>query len=136
MSDKEKQRDILGVHIKFWHAPASDMLRFLAIGRDWPLLRRLLEKTIPWMCKECMSTRRTMTKPLVKIALATRFNQRVQADLFFIFNNTYILMVDECLRYAISASLPSKTAESMLKAIFYSWIMYFGPMEILEFDPE
>ena len=24
----------------------------------------------------------------------------------------------------------------MLKAIFYSWIMYFGPMEILAFDQE
>ena len=81
VSDAEKQRDLLGVHIKFWHAPASDMMRFLAIGRGWPLLRKLLEKTIPWKCKECMSTKRTMTKPLVKISLESTSNSGMRRPL-------------------------------------------------------
>ena len=69
-----------------------------------------------------------MSHPLIKVKLATRFNHRVQADLFFIFNLTFIVLVDECIRYAISAWLPTKEPESILSAVLFSWIQYFGPM--------
>ena len=42
-------------------------------------------------------------------------------DLYFIFDMVFILMVDECLRYAVSARLKSKSAEDLLRAVFYSW---------------
>ena len=83
-----------------------------------------------------MSVARTMTNPLIKVKLATRFNHRVQADLFFIFNLTFICLIDECIRFAVSSWLPSKEPESILQAVLFSWIQYFGPMEILAFDQE
>ena len=45
-------------------------------------------------------------------------------------------MVDECLKYAVSAHLKSRNAEDLLATVFYSWIQYFGPMEIIAFDQE
>ena len=77
-----------------------------------------------------------MTTPLIKAALATHFNARVQMDLYFIFEQTYIILIDECLRYAVSVHLQNKTAESLMEAIFYGWIMYFGPMLVIAFDQE
>ena len=36
-SDDAKKREIMGVHVKFWHAAAADMIRFLGVGRISPI---------------------------------------------------------------------------------------------------
>ena len=108
----------------------------LGLGRPDAGLRKLICETVPHLCRDCMSVARTMTNPLIKIKLATRFNHRVQADLFFIFNLTFLCLLDECIRFAVSSHLPSKEPESILQVILFSWIQYFGPMEILAFDQE
>ena len=81
-----------------------------------------------------MEFRKTMSKPLVNTQLATQFNMRVQMDLFFVFERTFVIMVDECIRYAVSAHLNNKSGEELCEAIFKSWIMYFGPMNTIAFD--
>ena len=82
LKDSDRRRDILGVHIKFWHAPASEMVRMLGLGKVDMVLRKLIAETIPCLCRDCMSVARTMTNTLIKVKLATRFNHRVQTDLF------------------------------------------------------
>jgi hypothetical protein len=108
----------------------------LTLGKQDRHIRKLICETIPDMCKDCMSVARTMSHPLIKVKLATRFNHRVQMDLFFICDETFICLIDECIRYAIATWLPSKEPESILKAILFSWIQYFGPMDIIAFDQE
>ena len=57
-------------------------------------------------------------------------------DLFFIFDLTFLIMVDECIRWCITAPLVDKTAATLLRAVFDSWIQYFGPMLVIAFDQE
>ena len=48
--DSEKRRDMLGTHIKFWHAPATEMVRMLTLGKQDKHIRKLICETIPEMC--------------------------------------------------------------------------------------
>ena len=67
-------------------------------------------------------------------ALSHHFNDRVQTDLFFIFDRIYVILIDECLKWTIIEELPSKTPEAWFKAAFGCWIRFFGPMKFLVTD--
>ena len=77
-----------------------------------------------------------MSKPIVKARLSEHFNQRVQTDLFFLWERTYIILIDECIRYAVVAHLENKTATCWYEATFEHWIRLFGPMGCLASDQE
>jgi hypothetical protein len=79
---------------------------------------------------------RKMTTPRIKVTVSPHFNHRVQTDLFFIFDKTFIILVHECLRYCIIEHLPRKTAMVWMQTVFQHWIRYFGPMYILATDQE
>ena len=87
-------------------------------------------------CPECAAYARKLTKPLIRIRMAEHFNYRVQTDLFFLWNLTFVILVDECIRYCICEELPDRTASAWIKDAFHSWIKYFGPMYILASDQE
>ena len=50
-------------------------------------------------CEDCRKWRPRMHKLTLKTRLASTFNEYVLQDLFFLFNETFILMVDECIRW-------------------------------------
>eukprot|EP00959_Pyramimonas_sp_CCMP1952_P282447 5903535-Pyramimonas_sp.AAC.1 len=87
-------------------------------------------------CKECATWKRKLTRPQVKAALSEHFNYRVQTDLFFIFEKTFIALVDECIRWCLVEELSRKTADEWMAVVFKSWIRYFGPMTHLGTDQE
>ena len=72
-----------------------------------------------------------MNKPGIKMTIAVRFNERVQADLFFLFEKTWLMMIDECIRYRIACLLATKQGKDILRAMLGHWIRYFGPMDNL-----
>ena len=72
----------------------------------------------------------------MKAALSEHFNYRVQTDLFFIFDKTFIILVDECIRWCLVEELSRKAADEWLSVVFRSWIRYFGPMVDLVTDQE
>ena len=134
---REKMAMLLGLHIKFWHAPASDMVRFLRKGGYDSDTLQMVHTVVPWMCEQCMAWRRTMTRPQHKMSLSPHFNFRVHTDLFFIFDERcYIILVDDCIRYALVAHLERKTPDEWLRTVFLLWIRYFGPMWYLMTDQE
>ena len=57
-------------------------------------------------------------------------------DLFYIFNQQFLIMVDEAIRYKVSALLPKKDAASIAKCMLYTWFRYFGPPKTIRFDQE
>ena len=74
----------------------------------------------------------------MKAKFAERFNQRVQTDLFFLWDppRTYIMLIDECIRYCVTAYLETKTAEEWMRVVLRVWIRYFGPMRCIATDQE
>ena len=66
-------------------------------------------------------------RPKVKSRLATKFNQVVQADLFYMWDRVFIIIVDECTRYKFAAELPGKSYEAILECLQLGWFRYFGP---------
>eukprot|EP00959_Pyramimonas_sp_CCMP1952_P258465 5402494-Pyramimonas_sp.AAC.1 len=93
----EKKAIIMGIHVKFGHAAAMGLKKMLyraAYGKD---VLDLVDNVIE-CCKECATWKRKLTRPQVKAMLAEHFNCRVQTDPFFIFDKTFIVLVDECIR--------------------------------------
>ena len=101
-TERERLAGLLGLHIKFWHAPEYELRRLLYRGGQGKDVIALLPKVIE-LCTECAAVQATMHKPLVKAAIAEHFNQRVQTDLLFIWDKCFMILVDECLASAPSA---------------------------------
>ena len=77
-----------------------------------------------------------MTKPLVKARMVEHFDYRVQTDLYFVWDKTYIILIDECIRYCTATRINSKLSSEWLRALFVGWVKFFGPMTILASDQE
>ena len=59
------------------------------------------------------------------ISMAVHFNQRVQMDLFFQWDECYILIIDEFSKYKIAEFLKDRTADESLSTVLRCWIRYF-----------
>ena len=88
------------------------------------------------LCKECASVASTLHKPVVKASLAEHFNQRVQTDLLFLWEKTFLLLVDECTRYCSVGEMRDKTPDEWLHVFFKIWGKLFGPPNTLATDQE
>ena len=73
---------------------------------------------------------------MIKITIATRFNQYVQGDLWFCWDLPFLLIIDEHLRYKVTAQIADRKQETIMRWLLHHWIRYFGPMETLVFDQE
>eukprot|EP00959_Pyramimonas_sp_CCMP1952_P342082 7166442-Pyramimonas_sp.AAC.1 len=62
-----------------------------------------------------------MNKPQLKVMISLKFNERVQLDLFFLFDKTWMMLIDECIRYRIAALLPTKSGQDILRALIRHW---------------
>ena len=133
---EEVAKLLMGLHVRFWHAPPHDMITFLkALGvENKGALKIAFE--IPNLCKDCCKYKQTKHKPPIKITLAVRFNDRVQMDIYFCWDMSWLLMVDEAIRYKIVEYLIDHTPNTLLSAIMKGWVRYFGPMNIAVMDQE
>ena len=132
---EERKRLLTGLHERFWHAPPQDMLRLLQaalLPKDIVLQGIEIARS----CKHCNRFSRHLPKAKVKSFLASTFNEIVQCDLFFIGDEVFILLIDECLRWKTGNKIDNKLSETMTKAILYLWIRMFGPMAHLLSDQE
>ena len=75
----------------------------------------LVPLCVPQSCKRCMQFAHAKHMPKVKSRLATKFNNVVQADLFFLWERVFIIIVDECTRYKFAAGLPNKSYKAILE---------------------
>ena len=132
----EKERIVLGIHIKFWHSPRDDMLRFLRRGGFGTEILTIVVRVIPWKGEDCMKWRRHQTRPQHGMTTSPHFKFRVQTDLWFIWDMTFVIFVDECISYGLTTKLERKTADEWMKTAFHLWIKYFGPICWLVSDQE
>ena len=78
-----------------------------------------------------------MTKPISSGGcIATFFNERLQTDLFLLWQRWYVIWVDQATRYAVSHLLQSKDSHEWLKTFLANWVRYFGAPITLVSDQE
>ena len=73
---------------------------------------------------------------MLKALVAVCFNQRVQSDLFYLFDKLWCFIIDECTRYRLATQLESKSQKHLHQCYLQTWIRYFGPMKTLVVDQE
>ena len=77
-----------------------------------------------------------MHKMTLKTHLASAFNEYVLQDLFFLFDEVFTLMIDECIRWKTGDHLANKLTATILRSLIYLWLRLWGPMEHLMTDQE
>eukprot|EP00971_Amphidinium_carterae_P348137 6490343-Amphidinium_carterae.1 len=97
-SMKEFVRQVLGTHVRFWHAPAARLVKlFKELGLPKGPLSAIA--AVIKQCPRCRNAMRPMSRPSTKSWLPSCFNQYLQADSFHLFDREWILLVDELFRY-------------------------------------
>ena len=72
----------------------------------------------------------------MKAQLSQNFNELVMEDLFFLWDQCFMLLIDECIRWKTGDHVDNKRVQTLLKAIIYLWIRVWGPMQTLLIDQE
>ena len=134
-SKEERRRLLMGLHERFWHASPQDMIRLLQAA----LVPREIcveAADVAASCEHCRKFKARMHKPTIKSHMATQFNECVHHDLFFLWDETFMLLVDECCRWKTGDQLPNKEAGSIVKALVNLWLRVFGPPQSIVSDQE
>ena len=66
----------------------------------------------------------------------TRFNGRVQTELYMLRGALFYVLVDESARYKMSDELTDKSVETISSAFLRGWLRFSGPMKFLVCDQE
>ena len=64
------------------------------------------------------------------------FNEVVQHDLFFLWDETFMILIDEATKWKTGDHLINKTGPVLVKALNYLWIRIWGAMQNLLTDQE
>ena len=94
----------------------------------------LVNLVVPRKCKRCMQFAHARHRPKVKTWFGRFFNHVVQADLFFLWDCVFIILVDECTRYKFAEILTSRSYESIREVLMRGWFRFFGPPRIFLSD--
>ena len=131
----ERERLLMGVHERFWHCSAADMVRLLQAAL---VPRAIVEQgaAIPGKCIHCAKYAQKMHRPQLKAHISTHFNETVFHDLFFAWEKVFMLLIDECIRWKTGCQLSDKGPQSIVKALVGMWIRVFGPMQTIISDQE
>lgn len=135
-SESDRLGLLLGFHLKFWHATPDEMARLLSALGVEPQIIKLCPKVVKQCCEACRKYAHPLNKPAVRALLTTHFNERVQGDLFFLWDKTWLILVDEHIRYKLTGLMINKTSPEYLRCLTSTWIRFFGPMETFISDQE
>ena len=90
--------------------------------------KRLIKevRSISESCVTCLQNKKPSPRPVVCLPLAQRFNEMVGMDLKKWGDSYFLVMVDIGTRYCAAYVIHDKKPNSIIKAIFVSWITIFG----------
>ena len=84
-----------------------------------------------------MQWKKTMTKFVAGGgSIATFFNERLQIDLFTLWQRIYIIWVDQATRWTLSQHMATKDKDEYLRTFLSHWVRYFGAPLTLVSDQE
>ncbi|CAK0791575.1 unnamed protein product, partial [Prorocentrum cordatum] len=116
-SDQARLALLLGFHLKFWHATPDEMARLLAALGVEPNIIKLCPQVVKDLCEGCRKYAMPLHRPAFRAHITTKFNERVQGDLFFLWDMIWLILVDEHIRYKVIGVMKDKTAPEYLRAL-------------------
>jgi hypothetical protein len=108
------------------HCPPDDMLRLHAALLPRDVLLRGVE--ISRDGSKCQRYQPKLHRPQTKKHLAMHFNEVVQHDLFFLWDETHMRLIDEAVRRQTGDLIPNGLGSTIVKALLSMWIRLWGPM--------
>jgi len=74
--------------------------------------------------------------PITATRQSTQFNEVIQLDIVFGYDQPILHMLDECTRFTVATILPGRSAKEICDTISKAWITYFGPPGLIVSDRE
>ncbi|CAJ1351761.1 unnamed protein product, partial [Effrenium voratum] len=131
----QAERLLLGLHERFWHAGVGDMTNLLIRAGMPKSVIGMISKSVA-QCKVCNRFTRLPNRPQVKTGHVTTFNQEIQVDFFFLWENTFMLIIDVATRYKTAVRVTSRELRPTLRTLMTNWFRWFGPPRTITCDQE
>ena len=129
------ERELRKLHLRWWHAPKSAMLRVLEAAGLPKEVTELIPDIID-TCKECRAWQRPDKKTVASFRMSTKFNEHVEMDLMFYKEFIVCHFIDRALRWHATMEVKTKSTEELFEALMTTWISTHGPMQELIVDGE
>ena len=126
---------IVGVHVRFWHAPPARLIPLLAAAGAPRIVLQQVAECLK-RCKHCQGLAPPRARPMVRASLARFFNHVCQADAFVLLGAHYCLVIDELFRYKQACDIRDHSFETFRDFFLANWVRFFGPMLYLVVDQE
>ena len=114
------------LHKQFAHPRAESLKKLVneAGIRNKKLLKEIDE--VSKTCIICLKQSKPHPRPVVCLPLASRFNEIVGIDLKKYGDFYFLVMVDIATRFCQAKVITNKSPNTIIKALFISWISIFG----------
>ena len=114
------------LHKQFAHHSAEKVIKLLKdAGNENKVLHDSVEK-VTATCETCIKHKRPRPRPVVSMPLGRSFNETVAMDLKNWFDVYFLVLVDIATRYCTAVVITNKKADTVVTALFTSWISRFG----------
>ena len=134
LTEKERHKTLLKLHLQFGHASADKMIELLKDAKIWNSDYLSMMNTIVTKCEICQRFKKTPPKCAVAIPMAKNFNEVVSLDLKN-WEDGYILhIIDMWSRYSASIFIKHKHPQSVIDQLMKRWISTFGTMRAIFTD--
>lgn len=120
------------LHRQFGHPRPERLIRLIReSGNSSKRLEGEVER-VSKGCEVCARHRKAKPRPVVCMPLASKFNDVIAMDLKAWGNRYFMVVVDLATRYCVATVVGNKNANTIVKALFLSWVVIFGaPNKIL-----
>ena len=129
------RRTLRMLHIRMWHAPSKRMIELLK-SAGAPSLSLQLVPQIVDTCRACRTWTRPGPRSIATSHLAKSFNEMVQWDALFMWDDAISHCIDEAIRWTAAVVLKDSEATTVITPLMESWVRPYGPMKLLVTDRE
>ena len=134
LDNKEKYKTLLKIHRQFAHLSAIKMKALLVDANVWHDEFQTYMDKIYKNCDMCIIYKRTPSRSVVSLPLASKFNEKVAMDLKKWGEKWILHMVDMWSRFSVSTFITRKRPSEVIDKVLKCWIGIFGVMESILTD--
>ena len=87
-------------------------------------------------CRVCRQWAKPKPHAVPSLNVPDRFNQKVEADLLFMYKKIVFHMMDRCIRWEEGEEIPDKFEKTLIETVENLWVKRHGPMQELIMDGE
>ena len=132
LDSNDVKKVALKLHKQFGHPTSSKLINL--IKKAGISNEKLIDEVnkVSNTCIICRKFRKPVSKPVVALPIASKFNEVISMDLKIWGNKYFLVMIDVATRYCTATVINNKLASTVITAIFLHWIVLFGaPKKIL-----